>query len=272
MNNPWTHVKPYLVYSLILLLLFVGALRITEVPVPVVPEEIESPIEEAVVIPDFAAILDVELKKQTFFDFIEPYVHEVNREILQQRERLLDIRAKIRTGAALDNRELRVLSTLAEQYEVEADDLTGLDTITLLLRRVDIVPVSLALAQAANESAWGTSRFAQDGNNFFGQWCYSDGCGLVPNRRRANATHEVRSFDSVADSVRAYILNLNTFPSYQMLRRIRQSLRQQDRKVDGVSLADGLESYSERGLDYIEELQSIIYANNLLELDGTIQR
>jgi len=126
----------------------------------------------------------------------------------------------------------------------------------------------LALAQAANESAWGTSRFAQDGNNLFGQWCYTNGCGLVPSRRREGATHEVRRFDNIRDSVESYIHNLNTFPSYQMLRRIRQQLRQQDRPIDGVSLADGLESYSSRGLDYIVELQRMIYSNELLERDN----
>jgi Bax protein len=131
-----------------------------------------------------------------------------------------------------------------------------------------MIPASLALAQAANESAWGTSRFAQDGNNFFGQWCYSDGCGIIPSRRRQGDIHEVRRFDTVKDSVQAYIHNLNTFPSYQMLRRIRQQLRQQNRNLDGASLADGLESYSERGLDYIEELQTMIYSNNLLARDN----
>jgi len=92
----------------------------------------------------------------------------------------------------------------------------------------------------------------------------------VPNRRRDGDIHEVRSFASVEDSVQAYIHNLNTFPSYQMLRRIRQQLRQQGRPLDGVALADGLESYSERGLDYIEELQVMIYTNNLLGRDRAI--
>ena len=95
-----------------------------------------------------------------------------------------------------------------------------------------------------------------------------DGCGIVPRRRVEGATYEVRSFESVIDSVESYIHNLNTFPSYQMLRRIRQQLRQQNRAIDGVNLADGLESYSARGLDYVAELQRMIYSNDLLDRDN----
>jgi Bax protein len=262
--------SPYLIYSLVLLFFFGTVLFFFEEkmePEPPAPEILPPEPEP---IPDFANILDVELKKQQFFDFVEPYVHKVNEGIAQQRQRLLTIMDSLDQGDNISNRDLRFLSTLAEQYELETEDLTNEDFLSVLLRRVDQIPASLALAQAANESAWGTSRFAQDGYNFFGQWCYTDGCGIVPNGRRDGDIHEVRSFDSVEDSVQAYIHNLNTFPSYQMLRRIRQQLRQQGRPLDGVALADGLESYSERGLDYIEELQVMIYTNNLLGRDRAI--
>lgn len=267
MTTTLSNKKPYLVYSLVLFLSFGAVFLFFEeeieeiIPVP----EILPPQPEP--IPDFANILDVEEKKQLFFDFVEPFVRSVNEGIAQQRQRLLDIRDSLDNGRNISGSDQRFLSTLAEKYELETDDLTSDDFLSVLLRRVDEIPPSLALAQAANESAWGTSRFAQDGNNLFGQWCYTDGCGIVPSRRREGDIHEVRSFDSVKDSVQAYIHNLNTFPSYQMLRRIRQQLRQQGRPLDGVALADGLESYSERGLDYIEELQIIIYTNNLLARD-----
>ena len=133
----------------------------------------------------------------------------------------------MKKGEFPEDSEMRFLSTLSEKYELDTDDLLDPDFLALLLRRVDKIPASLALAQAANESAWGASRFAQDGKNFFGQWCYKDGCGIVPRRRVEGATYEVRSFESVMDSVESYIHNLNTFPNYQMLRRIRQQLRQQ---------------------------------------------
>ena len=259
-----------LIYCGILLICFLSVFFMPrEVIEEIVVEEV-IPEPEPEPVPDFGSILDVDQKKETFFDYIEPYIHQVNAEILQQRSRVLAIRDKVQKKQDLSAADLRYISRLAEQYELEGDDLDNLDFLGVLLRRVDTIPVSLALAQAANESAWGTSRFAQDGYNFFGQWCYSDGCGIVPNRRREGATHEVRRFDSPRDSVQAYIHNLNTFPSYQMLRRIRQQMRQQNRPLDGVSLADGLESYSERGLDYIDELQVMIYTNNLLARDNPI--
>ena len=271
MQISWGAYKTSLTYCLIVLLFILPIsisisikLKDSAEPQPLVIEIPDLPDE----IPDFASINDVQVKKQSFFNFIEPFVDQVNIEIIQQRQRVLAIQAKMQDGEELSASDLRHLSTLAELYELDTDDLTDAEFLTVLLRRVDKIPASLALAQAANESAWGTSRFAQQGNNYFGQWCYSDGCGLVPNRRREGATHEVRSFDSVKDSVQAYIHNLNTFPSYQMLRRIRQQLRVQNKPVDGASLTDGLESYSSRGHDYIDELQNMIYSNNLLSRDN----
>ena len=271
MQISWGAYKTSLTYCLIVLLFILPIsisisikLKDSAEPQPLVIEIPDLPDE----IPDFASINDVQVRKQSFFNFIEPFVDQVNIEIIQQRQRVLVIQAKMQDGEELSASDLRHLSTLAELYELDTDDLTDAEFLTVLLRRVDKIPASLALAQAANESAWGTSRFAQQGNNYFGQWCYSDGCGLVPNRRREGATHEVRSFDSVKDSVKAYIHNLNTFPSYQMLRRIRQQLRVQNKPVDGASLTDGLESYSSRGHDYIDELQNMIYSNNLLSRDN----
>lgn len=268
MKPSWISDKAPPIYCLLLLVIF--STVFFTVQEDIAPEEPliveEEPLPE--IVPDFASIMDVDLKKQLFFDFIEPYVDQVNREIIQERSRILSIREKISRREDLTASDIRYLSTLAELYELETDDITGQEFMTILLRRVDKIPASLALAQAANESAWGTSRFAQDGYNFFGQWCYTDGCGIVPSRRREGASHEVKRFESVKESVQAYIHNLNTFPSYQMLRRIRQQLRQQNRPVDGVSLADGLESYSSRGHDYIDEVQTMIYTNNLLARDN----
>jgi Bax protein len=269
MKTDWKSANPPITLCLILFLVFLPALFLTRThivePIIDIPE-IKEPVPNEM--PDFGSILNVDLKKQEFFNFVEPYIDEVNAQIMEQRSRIEEIREKVIVGEALSNNDLRYLPSMAEQYEMEVDDYTSMEFLNVLLRRVDKIPASLALAQAANESAWGTSRFAQDGNNFFGQWCYSDGCGIVPSQRPEGDSHEVKSFESVRDSVQAYIHNLNTFPSYQMLRRIRQQLRQQNRPIDGVSLADGLESYSSRGLDYIEEVRNMIYSNNLLARDN----
>ncbi|MES2604133.1 MAG: glucosaminidase domain-containing protein [Pseudomonadota bacterium] len=220
--------------------------------------------------PDFASIHDVGQKKQTFFDFLQPYIDAKNAEVRQQRRRLQYLTSKIKLGARLRQDENVFLWELARHYDVQTDDIHDPGFLDRLLRRVDVLPPSLVLAQAANESAWGTSRFAQEGNNLFGQWCYTQGCGLVPVRRRADANHEVKSFPSIEESVNAYFQNLNTFPSYQGMRVIRQELRQGAKPIDGISLTQGLTEYSERGDAYIQDLQAMIYKNNLLARDKTL--
>jgi len=262
--------RPQLNYFFFLLFLFIVAINLK-------PERIGSPsgspnvaIEVPVLpqnIPVFAAIMNVAEKKASFFDFLSPYIDTVNQQILIQRQQLITLREKLINGLTLDRNDMNFLSSLRVEYELENESLSTQDIINRLLRRVDIIPSSLALAQAANESAWGTSRFATEGNNFFGQWCYTEGCGIIPARRLAGANHEVKRFNSVFDSVDAYIMNLNTFPNYQKLRDIRQQVRQSGRSVDGISLSEGLDTYSSRGDEYIFELQSMIYSNNLLELD-----
>jgi Bax protein len=136
-----------------------------------------------------------------------------------------------------------------------------------LMERVDVIPTSLVLAQAANESAWGMSRFAREANNMFGQWCFDSGCGLVPARRGVNATHEVKAFASIEESVNAYFLNLNTNSSYQEMREMRAQMRAQGRPLDSMVLARGLTRYSQRGMAYVSELQDIIRVNRLGALD-----
>jgi Bax protein len=126
---------------------------------------------------------------------------------------------------------------------------------------VDAVPDHLVLAQAANESAWGTSRFAREGNNLFGQWCFRQGCGLVPASRPDGATYEVARFESVSQSIGSYMHNLNTGRTYQELREIRALARENGHDPDANAMAAGLMSYSERGEDYISELRSMIRHN-----------
>lgn len=261
--------RPQISYISFLALLFVVVLNVDIEPQQVEPtfDELTDAPELPSDIPDFASIRDVSEKKASFFAFLNPYIDSVNQQILLQRRGLFSLQEKISNGATLNRAEMSLLTELRVEYELEDEVLTTSEVLNRLLNRVDIIPSSLALAQAANESAWGTSRFAREGKNFFGQWCYTEGCGIIPARRLAGASHEVRRFDSVFDSVEAYIMNLNTFPNYQQLRDIRQQVRQSGRTIDGISLSEGLDSYSSRGDEYIFELQSMIYSNNLLTLD-----
>lgn len=226
-----------------------------------------SGIEPITVFPDFASIDSVAVKKQQFFDFLEDYVMAENENIAATRGELRSYVDIANSGVAFSQRERRWILRLAEQYDLDTSTLSDREIANELYLRVDAVPVSLALAQAANESAWGTSRFARQGNNIFGQWCYEEGCGLVPRRRPSGATHEVKTFDSVQESVNAYINNINTHPSYSYLRELRARMRDRNRPLDPLRLAMGLGSYSQRGDNYVDEVQNLILQNELTERD-----
>jgi len=221
--------------------------------------------------PDFGEFEAGDERKQAFFAYFLPLIDERNEELMALRENLLELNAKRNDDAGqLSFFERRHIAKLANIYEIEdfsLDDPAGWDT---LLRRVDVLPPSLALAQAANESAWGTSRFAREGNNFYGQWCYVKGCGIVPALREEEAIHEVAGFDSARESVKGYMRNLNYHPAYAKLRSIRERLRDTDEPITGLKISEGLESYSERGEAYIEELNLMIQFNDLDEHDVII--
>lgn len=206
---------------------------------------------DSVDVPDFKSIESVPEKKEAFFGYFGALAQEEN-------QRILSVREKLKAGA-----KQSTLEKLAKKYRLEISNPATKQDIDALLRRIDIVPNSLVLAQAAIESAWGTSRFAQEGYNYFGQWCFSKGCGLVPLSRNEGASHEVRAFDSPKESVQAYFLNINRHRSYNSLRKLRLEARKANKPVHGCVLAAGLGSYSERGQHYIDEIRQMIRVNDL---------
>ena len=208
--------------------------------------------------PDFTTYAAGPDRKAAFFEYFTPIIVDVNKQLAADRQKIQD---------ACDADDTGKLDKFLTKFRVDDTDLKQESACTILLRRADIVPASLAIAQAANESAWGTSRFAKQGNNFFGQWCFTKGCGIVPTSRDANKAHEVADFRSPADSVESYMLNLNTHDAYKPLRDIRQSLRKKDEVVTGVALSYGLGKYSERGDEYGKELREMISFNKLASLD-----
>lgn len=214
-------------------------------------------------VPDFDEIADVREKKQAFFEYLMPAVKAENARIARQRAQLVSLIPAINTGS-LTAEDERWLRQLADQYNIDYDDTPTNDLTVLLKRRVDTIPESLVLVQAANESGWGTSRFARQGLNFFGQWCYRKGCGLVPDDRIEDGRHEVAKFQSMNASVRSYLRNINTHPAYLELRQIRESHRQQGEPISSTDLTQGLLSYSERREAYIEELNAMIRVNRPL--------
>ncbi|MGH1370754.1 MAG: glucosaminidase domain-containing protein [Cellvibrionaceae bacterium] len=205
--------------------------------------------------------------KQAFFEKLVPVVKSENQKNTKQRQRLLSLYTGLNdTSAPLNPQQQALLQSLAIQYRVPAamDDQALLEQ---LLVRVDQVPASMVIAQAAIESAWGRSRFALEANNYFGQWCFTQGCGVVPKRRNSGASHEVAKFNSIDAAVAAYLRNINSHPAYAEVRQKRLEARQQQRQPDSLEMIQGLAQYSARGEKYIEELQSLIGFNRLQRFD-----
>lgn len=216
--------------------------------------------------PDFAAISNESLRKKTFFCYLAPMVEDVNARVTEQRKGVDRVRKQQAEGRAVDESEQRFVKKVAEAYKVQADKVDPA-LVEELLGHVDRVPVSLALAQAANESAWGTSRFAREGHNYFGQWCYQKGCGIVPQKRPKGATYEVRRFDDAEQSVAAFVHNLNTNRTYALFRSIRSKERKNDEALSGLAVAEGLRHYSARGEEYVKTLRQMIRFDGLEAFD-----
>ena len=186
---------------------------------------------------------------------------QVNEQILEDRTRLKHLKTAQQQGplSALDRLWLAVM---AERYGTKRGN------IDAVLKRHDVVPPSLALAQAATESAWGSSRFVREGNAMFGEWTFSpEHLGLVPAGRDLGKTHRVRAFTSLYESIDSYVTNLNKHRAYKEYRVMRSAMRDQGQPLDGMRLAGTLHRYSERGADYVNELRAIISSNDLRLVD-----
>jgi len=197
------------------------------------------------------------LRKRRFVRALLPIVLRVNATIGNQRAMVEHLARRSRAGRPMSAREWRWLGVLAELYRTEPDNWP------VLRRRVAPIPPSLAIAQAAAESGWGSSRFAREGNALFGQWTFNEARGLKPTRRDTDKRHHVRAFDRLIDSVWAYARNLNAHPAYRELRRLRAA-----GKTNGAQLAAALDSYSQKGQVYIALIRRIIAENDLARLDG----
>ena len=202
-------------------------------------------------------------KKNIFFRLSASGILLANEKIIAERKLLLD---KLKSG---DNNNDQWIVDLAKKYRVINADSNQLDkdALSTLKNRVDTIPPSLALAQAAEESGWGTSRFAIQGNALFGQWDFS-GKGIKPkNQRKELGNYGIAKFDTLQESVEAYMLNLNTHRAYKKLRDKRAKLQAGNTKPTGWELAKTLDKYSERGKHYVDGLHSIMSYNKLNPAD-----
>jgi len=195
-------------------------------------------------------------KKNFFIKIILPLILEENNRIKLDRRKLFNVLNKNKNT----NAERKWLNLKFKQYGVLNKDLSTLKI------RMDEIPVSLAIAQAAKETGWGTSRFALEGNALFGQWTWS-GEGIKPAGADNDATHKVMKFKILKSSVRAYQRNLNTHLSYKNFRLARAELRDNNMKIDSLILANYLDKYAATGKEYVKILKKIIKQNNLTEFD-----
>ncbi len=205
---------------------------------------------------DLDNLQSVQLKKETFIKIVLPLIVAENEKILDDRERL---KALIDKKFTTDTEKQWLRQKLLE-YKVKKSDLDE------LLFRMDMIPVSIALAQAAKESGWGTSRFALEGNAIFGQWTW-DGQGIAPLKRDGDKNHKILKFPILRASVKAYKNNLNTHKSYSKFREKRSQLRNKNKNITGLALTDTLKNYAQTGSEYTKILNQIITQNRLSDFE-----
>lgn len=201
--------------------------------------------------PDFVAITNTKDRKIAFFNYLIPEIEKVNSDIMALRKLIIE-----------DKLTAKQKTKLINKYRLQ-DNASKED----MLEAVDILPPSIIIAQSANESSWGRSRFADKYNNYFGIWCFSKGCGIVPNNRAKGAKHEIAVFDSLKDNIEYYLLNLNRNQAYKKLREVRKTMRQSNSDLKVDVLIQQLTNYSEKRDDYVKSISAIIRQNNLEQYD-----
>ena len=219
-------------------------------------KKLVKPVALSLLPKEIKMIENTKKRKDFFIQIVLPLILEENNNIKLDRKRLFAIINKSHNTKL----EKQWLNKKYKQYGIPSKDLS------VLKIRMDEVPVSLAIAQAAKETGWGTSRFAQQGNALFGQWTWS-GEGLKPKEADKNEGHKVMRFNVLQASVRAYQRNLNTHSSYQDFRLARAELRDRSKPLDSLILSRYLDKYAETGNQYVEVLQKIIKQNNLKDFD-----
>ncbi len=210
-------------------------------------------------------------KKRLFISAMLPIILRANELIIANRGQLIELKEKISAGVTLTRAESDWLKNIAKKYRSKIEKPPTPDNVDALLYKIDVIPVSLALAQAAIETGWGTSKFAQECNALFGVWTWdSNQPGCIPSARDEGKTHRILKYDYLLDSVIGYMVNLNRHPQYSGLRERRAELRKHSLVLTGPALAPGLIGYSERGNDYVSDLLSIINYNELTGLDNAL--
>jgi len=212
--------------------------------------------------------IDVLLKKQLFFRGLAPMILHSNELIMKDRKRLEEIRTTMHGNNSIGEMDQIWIRKLAGLYKVKSsDDQVTSSMIEELWKKVDVVPPSLALGQGAEESGWGTSRFAATGNAIYGQWTWGENAMVPEEQRKELGNYGIAAFESLQESISGYMLNLNTHNAYADLRNKRAELRKSGQKITGSVLAEQLTKYSERGEEYVKGLKSLMEYNRLSPTD-----
>ena len=205
---------------------------------------------------DLDRLKNTKIKKDTFIKIVMPLILDENNKILENRKKLFKILSKSTNSMG----EKRWLKRRFKEYGIKKGDITELKV------RMDIIPASIAIAQAAKESGWGTSRFALEGNAMFGQWTWSKN-GIEPTEKSKNQDHKILKFSMLRSSVKAYKNNLNTHNGYKEFREKRAELRKNNKKISGLKLVNYLHNYAATGKNYTRILKKIIDQNELTDFD-----
>ena len=219
-------------------------------------KKLVKPVSLSLLPEEMKMIENTKKRKELFIQIILPLVIKENNYIRSERKKLFNILNKSHNT----NSEKKWLEQKFKQYGVVNKDLSTLKV------RMDEIPISMAIAQAAKETGWGTSRFAQEGNALFGQWTWT-GEGIKPAGAKVDSTHKVMRFNVLQASVKAYHRNLNTHSSYRDFRRVRAELRDEGKALDSIVLSEYLDKYAQTGKKYIKILQQIIKQNKLTDFD-----
>ncbi len=202
--------------------------------------------------------------KKYFFNYFKNRIEAENNKILHERRFIISLNRTINLDTSSGT--YKKLKELQNKYKVK-----NIYDYDKYLERIDIIPSSLALAQAATESGWGKSRFFKEANNIFGHWTYNPKIGMIPLRRPAGQKHFIRVFPNLQASIAAYMRNLNRTAAYSDFRKKRKKMRESKNIINGLSLSDTMNKYSGIGHDYVKILRSIIKTNDLVSLDKKFQ-
>jgi uncharacterized FlgJ-related protein len=205
--------------------------------------------------------------KKDFVKTLLPLISYQNQNILLERSKLEELRASLIDHNTLSNTDLKFLNKISQKYRIKTNDKHKYDLVNELLNRVDIIPNSIVLAQAANESGWGSSRFAREFNALFGEYTYNFSDGVVPLLREEGEKHLVKTFTSVDKSVQSYFNNLNSHYAYEDFREVREMMREKNNFSNIKLLVEELDSYA-ADINYITTINAIIDANKLDQFDA----